>query len=487
MSNTTANVELLVALLTEVDGQDPHRQECMVLDDPIHDRMTVVLDAVANVLISKPKGEVIAVGFQQRQEPDREIILTVASNNDLPDRTIQHARFLLDKLQNLGQEFATLRLETTALDNQSDDRVPSPWIDEHQLPDDLLEKSNLFRKDAFLFSLRKLRQRLNKPWSRTSRASAFIEYVDAVDSISRSKDLDNHELIGHLRLIRDVLEFALPVVNQNNNHDPKDMAKLVDGMGQVDDALREIQRIKAWEAKLFAIAETEFPLERFLKKAVSLSSAVDTLLKYAKSPRLYRRYLDRTKIHVQHLSNAPRPISLLTTGDWNDVCKEVLLHHGATSLLESITDDRNRPGAVIRSRFENRDTVQAPVHCECAVALHLLASGRAIPYIGVSKLSCLACALFLKSLSCTGHRFYTKGSHGKAYFPWKYPDIEIAGSRISEGHRAEILKSFYESLSEIYVSRLQAREKLRKLSDSSAEISSGRTRKYKFSFGRTAA
>ncbi|ODH48502.1 hypothetical protein GX48_05369 [Paracoccidioides brasiliensis] len=487
MPKTAADVELLVALLTEVDGQDPPRRECMALDDPIHDRMTVVLDAVANVLVSKPKGEVIAVGFQQRQEPDREIILTVASNSNLPDCTLQHARFLLDKLHKLGREFADFRLKTTAPDNQSDDWVSCPWIDEHQLPDDLLEKSNLFRKDAFLFSLPKLRQRLNKPWARMSLASAFIGYVDAVDSISHSKDLDNRELIGHLRLIRDVLDFALPVVNQNNNHDPEDMAKLVDGMGQVDDALQEIQKIKAWEAKLFAIAETEFPLERFLKKAVSLSRAVDTLLKYAKSPRLYRRYLDRTKIHVQQLSNAPRPISLLTTGDWNDVCKEALLHHAATSLLELITEDCNRPGAVIRSRFENQDTIQAPVHCECAVALHLLASGQAIPYIGVSKLSCLACALFLKSLSRTGHQFCTKGSHAKAYFPWKYPDIEIAGSRISEGHRAEILESFYESLSEIYVSRLQAREKLRKLSNSSAEIASGGSRKYKFSFRKTAA
>ncbi|ODH37693.1 hypothetical protein ACO22_02603 [Paracoccidioides brasiliensis] len=460
MPKTAADVELLVALLTEVDGQDPPRRECMALDDPIHDRMTVVLDAVANVLVSKPKGEVIAVGFQQRQEPDREIILTVASNSNLPDCTLQHARFLLDKLHKLGREFADFRLKTTAPDNQSDDWVSSPWIDEHQLPDDLLEKSNLFRKDAFLFSLPKLRQRLNKPWARMSLASAFIGYVDAVDSISHSKDLDNRELIGHLRLIRDVLDFALPVVNQNNNHDPEDMAKLVDGMGQVDDALQEIQKIKAWEAKLFAIAETEFPLERFLKKAVSLSRAVDTLLKYAKSPRLYRRYLDRTKIHVQQLSNAPRPISLLTTGDWNDVCKEALLHHAATSLLELITEDCNRPGAVIRSRFENQDTIQAPVH---------------------------SCALFLKSLSRTGHQFCTKGSHAKAYFPWKYPDIEIAGSRISEGHRAEILESFYESLSEIYVSRLQAREKLRKLSNSSAEIASGGSRKYKFSFRKTAA
>ncbi|ODH26133.1 hypothetical protein ACO22_04804 [Paracoccidioides brasiliensis] len=450
MPNTAADVELLVALLTEVNGQDPPRQECMALDDPIHDRMTVVLDAVANVLVSKPKEEVIAVGFQQRQEPDREIILTIASNNDLPDRTLQHARFLLDKLHELGQEFANFRLEKTA----PDDRVPSPCIDEHQLPHDLLEKSNLFRKDAFLFSLRKLRQRLNKPWARTSRASAFIEYVDIVDSSPRSKDLDNCELIGHLRLIRNVLRFALPVVNQNNNHDPKDMAKLVDGMGQVDVALQKIQRINAWEAKLFVITETKFPLERFLKKVVSLSRAVDTLLKYARSPRLYRRYLNRMKIHVQQLSNAPRPISL-PTGDWNDICKEVLLHRAATSLLKLITDDCDQPGAVIRSRFENQDTVQAPVH---------------------------SCALFLKSLSRTGHQFCTKGSHAKAYFPWKYPDIEIAGSRISEGHRAEILESFYESLSEIYVSRLQAREKLRKLSNSSAENGSSDTRMFEFSF-----
>lgn len=62
------DVEHLIALLTELKphGGVPLRGEISI-EDPIHNRLCVVLDAIANVLISEPSGEAIAAGMQCQQ------------------------------------------------------------------------------------------------------------------------------------------------------------------------------------------------------------------------------------------------------------------------------------------------------------------------------------------------------------------------------------------------------------------------------------
>lgn len=69
------------------------------------------------------------------------------------------------------------------------------------------------------------------------------------------------------------------------------------------------------------------------------------------------------------------------------------------------------------------------LYTECLLALQLLHDNYkgvpSIQYFGVLILSCLACWFFLKSLRHSGGQFSTKGSHGKAYFPWKFPSKEL--------------------------------------------------------------
>lgn len=60
-------------------------------------------------------------------------------------------------------------------------------------------------------------------------------------------------------------------------------------------------------------------------------------------------------------------------------------------------------------------TTNIPVHCECNVlkAIHAkIPSKLAIPYIGVSKLSCAFCAIYFDAYrKVTGKRVYTRGTH----------------------------------------------------------------------------
>jgi hypothetical protein len=81
--------------------------------------------------------------------------------------------------------------------------------------------------------------------------------------------------------------------------------------------------------------------------------------------------------------------------------------------------------------FGNKDFVKAPVHCECALIYHFNKPAKPettdippVGYLGVSKLSCSACKMFIDVWNQNnphGRKFLTRGSHGKCYFPWALP------------------------------------------------------------------
>jgi hypothetical protein len=91
--------------------------------------------------------------------------------------------------------------------------------------------------------------------------------------------------------------------------------------------------------------------------------------------------------------------------------------------------------ADLRKLFHNLTTSQgnsfrARVHCECAMIGYLqsLPPSNTPPmdYLGVSGLSCKACALYMKALNTTrtGDRyanFFTRGTHEKWYCLWGFP------------------------------------------------------------------
>ncbi|KAG5297620.1 hypothetical protein I7I48_06786 [Histoplasma ohiense] len=104
------DVEHLIALLTELKphGGVPLCGEISI-EDPIHNRLCVVLDATANVLISESSREVIAAGMQYQQcGPGEKIILILASNTGITNKTRQHALKLTHDLRELAGDFANL-------------------------------------------------------------------------------------------------------------------------------------------------------------------------------------------------------------------------------------------------------------------------------------------------------------------------------------------------------------------------------------------
>ncbi len=96
------------------------------------------------------------------------------------------------------------------------------------------------------------------------------------------------------------------------------------------------------------------------------------------------------------------------------------------------------------------------VHCEVVLAVHFRQQKKKFPqlvnpvqHIGVSKLSCQACNVFLEVLNSTAQhydpRFVTRGCHGKAYFPWPrkvYPNWGFPTLKLSRDVTASIQSEF---------------------------------------------
>lgn len=209
-----------------------------------------------------------------------------------------------------------------------------------------------------------------------------------------------------------------------------------------------------------------------MRKIPSISNNTDILLQYAYSPRLYQKYLINTDIEVECLNRSQRAIQLPSSDKWRQIAEEILEAQGASSLLRDISEtNKNIPGLHLQKSFKRRKTVTGWVHCECMLVLYLIGNSRlgisALPYIGVSKLSCVACWEFFNALHKVDCMFYVRGSHSKAYFPWKFPDVEMNTAKFLESEKEKILNSFYSDLAATYTQLFKARERLRRMSERS--------------------
>ena len=116
-------------------------------------------------------------------------------------------------------------------------------------------------------------------------------------------------------------------------------------------------------------------------------------------------------------------------------------------------------------------------HCECALIQYLATKHGdswdhvpAFNYIGVSKLSCGACRVWLEAFNEVSlQRFYTRGSHGKWYWPWAMPEaVPVVGGR-------SLRETMARNISRQYTRFLEASGRYRSGTDSTdASLSGGK-------------
>lgn len=254
MSTKVASVdcERLVALLTEVDvSADVPRTDDIDLE-PIQDRLTMILDALASLLVSRPTKEVIAVGLQAGSADSNSChTLTLASNDSVTQETLAHCRRIVEHLERLGLQFYNLRKNTTdptVLESMEGERAESPKLDERKFPEKLRLVVDSFKADTHKFSLPKFRQRLNKPSGATTRCLAFGSYVNNLP------DSDS-PIVRRLKDIDYILSWAADLLQDYPEEIPEDdLDAFTEGMDRINVMVREVLETSSWMVQLLKVA-----------------------------------------------------------------------------------------------------------------------------------------------------------------------------------------------------------------------------------------
>jgi hypothetical protein len=102
------------------------------------------------------------------------------------------------------------------------------------------------------------------------------------------------------------------------------------------------------------------------------------------------------------------------------------------------------------------------VHAELAMIM-AMAEGKikhVLPYVGVAKLSCIMCSLYIRTFNeVTKQKIATRGSYGKAYPGWFWPSLSDRDGEL----RAAFLRRIRQQL----VDDFEYHAKTGRLSDSS--------------------
>ena len=170
-------------------------------------------------------------------------------------------------------------------------------------------------------------------------------------------------------------------------------------------------------------SEAPFPLRHALEKLTSLPRHIETLYGFAHSPRLqpalqYCLFISAVseKSHIVQLPASPK--------EWRSFLEVACYYH---------YDFQKTHAVELTKTFGSKKWV-CPVHCECGL-IQYLHTRRGdqwdhVPpfnYIGVSKLSCSACRIWIEAFNeLSGRKFYTRGSHGKWSWPWGIPRAQGA-------------------------------------------------------------
>lgn len=195
----------------------------------------------------------------------------------------------------------------------------------------------------------------------------------------------------------------------------------------------------------------------------ALHRHITKLINFANSPRR-RAALKYQMAIVTVTPPQPRQVQLPPSVEaWKDVMSNLCVEEGVMIDYNFL----DREAAALAARYSKETCIYSCItHCECSLIAYLEKNHDAdhsyIPafsYIGMSKLSCRACSLWIDWFNNRGGRqYHTRGCHGKWYWPWGAPpglDFDEATTALNR------------RVQDDYVRLLKATGRLRAASDSS--------------------
>jgi len=179
-----------------------------------------------------------------------------------------------------------------------------------------------------------------------------------------------------------------------------------------------------------------FRLQRWALKIMSFVISTNRLFRLTQSPRL-RKLLDGA-FDVEVLSS---PTAKPYRCNLSRETVQMALDAALPETNDVTTDQKESRQLFITecSKVSPAIHKNPTVHAELALIIAMVKRGiNHLPYIGVSKLSCIMCSHYIHVFGeTTGRKVFTRGSHGKAYPGWGWPCHPNSG-RDEALHRAFI-------------------------------------------------
>jgi hypothetical protein len=206
-----------------------------------------------------------------------------------------------------------------------------------------------------------------------------------------------------------------------------------------------------------------FQLRRWALKIMSFLISANRLFILTQSHRLCK--LIQGKFSVQVLTSpTTAPYFCDLSSETIQVALDAAL--AKTSYLSAVWDEKRASFIEwILKELKVSEVVhwKPTVHAELAM-IKAMVKGEikdVLPYIGVSKLSCIMCSHYISAFKeVTGQKIATKGSHGKAYPGWFWPSLP--------DHNGELRQAFLRRIRQQLLNDFeQHAETWRRLSDSS--------------------
>lgn len=372
------------------------------------------LDALASLSVAAADSQVVAIALQMGSPS----ILTVAENGDVKPELLDHLRDMLDSLQRMAVEYA----------NMGDWNGPPT-----EIPLGVRPYRNKLIRSVYLYSVNKILQRFERHWARLLKDLRLCDARGNAKMLGGSGQWFERVLCS----IDDLRKFLWKIKRDKNSITQDEWAHLI---GEMDGTARCLASGNHTVAEIFKgphphSAVCCVPLLIRLADPTTGTLCVGILKKLCSHHH-----------HIQNLTTIAHAVRVNPTIRFEMVvCEGTVCHGDKVELPKEIEELELMIGVITKHKirpndrktteaiFENfRKVPLGKVHCECALITHLdnlPPKDSPVPcnYIGVSKLSCAPCGVWIHAFNATRdlgasvRTYHTMGTHSKWYRNWAMP------------------------------------------------------------------
>ncbi|KAF8245758.1 hypothetical protein K440DRAFT_645588 [Wilcoxina mikolae CBS 423.85] len=399
-------------------------------------------DALATVCVSK-KGQKTAIAVQVNDSA-KKIRLVVAQNEYVSNATLRHLQKVWKKLSELSYffEFARPKIRHSNFVGQSANapaRGTFPYIDA------AVQDLGIM---VYSFSGRSFHATIQKWWIKRGMKK-FAERCKRQPS--ENLPGDQQTLWWNILALFSQIELVYgKLVNTRHGMimrmlEDYDWKEVMEDMALIRRMAFEIKKSPGLCDKLLgsvAGPKPMFELHNALKNMTRLDILVNELIGYANSPRFRRGFLMELTVSKIRTTcpKAPPPAWPKSRAEWETLIAEVWKNRHTTIPPAYIREDAKKMRKYLgRVRY-------LKTHCECALAAYLdntrysdddeWSDMPALRVIGVSKSSCMLCAMWLQSFRTSGKRDFRLRHSGEFERTWYMPVLE-------DGEKAEKVRAHF--------------------------------------------